>query len=64
VNLAARIASHASAGELLVLAEVVNGATEAGFECKDVGEVSLKGLEEPVHLARVLAGPRQGRNES
>jgi adenylate cyclase len=64
VNLAARIASHASAGELLVLADVADAAARAGFEWEDAGEAALKGLDEPVRLARVispaLSRPRSG----
>jgi adenylate cyclase len=56
VNLAARIAGHASAGELLVLAEMADGVTAAGLEPEDAGDVSLKGLENPVSLARVRRG--------
>jgi class 3 adenylate cyclase len=55
VNLAARIASRASPGELLVLADVGDAVTGAGFEWEDAGEASLKGLEEPVRLARVVS---------
>jgi adenylate cyclase len=55
VNLAARIASHASAGELLVLADIADDVTRAGFEWEDAGEAALKGLEGPVRLASVVS---------
>jgi class 3 adenylate cyclase len=50
VNLAARIASRAPGGELLVPAEL----TDAGFDWEDAGEAVLKDVPEPVRLARVL----------
>jgi adenylate cyclase len=53
VNLAARIASHASAGELLVHTDISESVKEEGFEQEDAGEASLKGIVEPVQLSRV-----------
>ena len=50
VNLASRIASHAPAGELLVPAEL---AATNGLDYDDLGEAALKGVSEPVRLARV-----------
>ena len=53
VNLASRIASRASPHELLVPLDVTDRVTEAGLEWEDVGATELKGIPEPVHLARV-----------
>jgi adenylate cyclase len=53
VNLASRIASHASPHELLVPLDMTERVTEAGFDWEDAGAVQLKGIPEPVHLARV-----------
>ena len=53
VNLASRIASRAAPHELLVPLDVTDHVTEAGLEWEDVGATELKGIPEPVHLARV-----------
>jgi len=53
VNLASRLASRASPNELLVPLDVTGRVTEAGLEWEDVGATELKGIPEPVHLARV-----------
>ena len=52
VNLAARIAAHAGPGELLLPAAVAERLT-ATTPWTDAGEAHLKGLSEPVRLARV-----------
>ena len=53
VNLASRLASRASPNELLVPLDVTDRVTEAGLEWEDIGATELKGIPEPVHLARV-----------
>jgi adenylate cyclase len=53
VNLAARIASQAQAGELLVGDDVTARLDEAGIRWEDAGEAHLKGIGDPVRLARV-----------
>jgi adenylate cyclase len=53
VNLASRIASRASPNELLVPLDVTDRVSEAGLEWEDIGATELKGIPEPVHLARV-----------
>lgn len=58
VNLAARIAAHAAEDELLLLEDYADAAAAAGFECERTGPVELKGIAEPVRLARVLAPQR------
>ena len=52
VNIAARIAAHAHAGETLVSDEVARAATEAGVMFTDIGVVRLKGLSAPLRLYR------------
>ena len=56
VNLAARIAGHAGAGELLVASAVTAHLGPAGIGWVDVGDATLKGLAEPVRLARIPTG--------
>jgi adenylate cyclase len=53
VNLAARIAGQAGAGEVLVAGAVTERLDPAGIGWVDAGEARLKGLAEPVRLARV-----------
>ncbi len=57
VNLAARISARAPAGELLVPADVAQSIAAAGFQTEDAGETQLKGIADPVSLARVISGP-------
>ena len=56
VNLAARIAGYAGAGELLVASAVTGHLDPAGIGWVDAGEARLKGLAEPVRLARIPTG--------
>ncbi len=53
MNLAARIASHARAGELLVAADGVDEATGESRGFVDAGSATLKGIADPVRLLRV-----------
>ena len=53
VNLAARIAGHAGAGELLVAGAVMERLDPAHLGWVDLGDQDLKGLAEPVRLARI-----------
>jgi adenylate cyclase len=50
VNLAARIAAHAGAGQVLVSGSVVESAPPPGVAFVEVGEVPLKGFARPVRL--------------
>jgi adenylate cyclase len=50
VNLAARIAARAGAGQVLVSQSVVETAPPQGVAFVDVGEVGLKGFARPVRL--------------
>jgi class 3 adenylate cyclase len=53
VNLASRIAGQAGAGEMLVAHDVAERLHAAGLEWEEAGEVRLKGIAQPVRLARV-----------
>jgi class 3 adenylate cyclase len=50
VNLAARVAGHASGGEILVSGVVHELVAGQGFEFGDGGERMMKGFEEPVRI--------------
>lgn len=50
VNLAARIAGRAGAGQVLVSEDVVSTAGEGSLEFSDIGLVDLKGLTQPIRL--------------
>jgi adenylate cyclase len=50
VNLAARIAAHAGAGQVLVSGSVTESPPPQGVAFVDVGEVRLKGFARPVRL--------------
>jgi adenylate cyclase len=50
VNLAARIAAHAGAGQVLVSQRVAEAAPPGGVVFREAGEVELKGFAHPVRL--------------
>ncbi|HZA84918.1 MAG TPA: adenylate/guanylate cyclase domain-containing protein [Actinomycetes bacterium] len=50
VNLAARIAAHASASRVLVSERVAEGAPPQGVTFLELGQVPLKGIAQPVRL--------------
>jgi adenylate cyclase len=50
VNLAARIASHAGPGQVLVSQRVAEAAPPQGVDFVEVGEAQLKGFAHPVRL--------------
>ena len=50
VNMAARIAAYASAGQVLVSDEVLHLTTGPGVDFVDIGPVELKGVSGPVRL--------------
>ncbi|MDP9225898.1 MAG: adenylate/guanylate cyclase domain-containing protein [Actinomycetota bacterium] len=52
VNTAARIASHAEPGEVLVSDDVVRSTRNPAFRFTDLGLVELKGLPHPIRLHR------------
>jgi adenylate cyclase len=53
VNLAARIAAHAGTNELLVAGDLMERLIAGGIACEDAGLATLKGLAQPVPVARV-----------
>jgi len=54
VNIASRIADHASAGEVLVSENLLNAAgTVAGVVVSPLGPIEMKGIPDPVWLSRV-----------
>jgi adenylate cyclase len=50
VNLAARIAAHASPGQVLVSQSVAGSAPPEGVSFVELGELRLKGIAQPVRL--------------
>jgi adenylate cyclase len=54
VNLASRIASHATAGQVLASDETVRRTSEDDVLFESVGEAALKGFDRSVHLYRAL----------
>jgi YHS domain-containing protein len=56
VNLAARVASHASGGQWLVTTEVANAAKAAGMDVTALGPHRLRNMSEPVELFEVRIG--------
>ena len=58
VNLAARVAGHAGAGELLVAADDALERLGDGLAFEDAGSAALKGIAEPVRLLRVSVSDR------
>jgi class 3 adenylate cyclase len=55
VNLSARIADYARAGEVLVTQAVAEAADEDGIAFDDIGAVELKGVQGTTHLLRAQA---------
>lgn len=58
VNVAARVAAHAAAGQILLPASSAEAVAKAGHAAEDAGSVALKGLAEPLALVRVLRKDR------
>jgi adenylate cyclase len=50
VNLAARIAAHATAGQVLVSRRVAESAAAPGVRFQELGELRLEGFARPVPL--------------
>jgi adenylate cyclase len=57
VNLAARIASRAGAGQVLVSQGVLQAPAPDGVRFVELGEVQLKGFARPVRLVEARRGP-------
>jgi adenylate cyclase len=60
VNLASRIASHATAGQVLASQETASRASGAGVRFESIGPVTLKGVARPVELSQALRDPMRG----
>lgn len=56
VNLAARLAAHAPAGQVLVSDEVVRRSSGDGVVFVSLGEVALKGVSTPMAIHRAVRG--------
>ena len=56
VQLAARLCGHADPSQTLVSTSVTELCADKGFRFEDLGEVNLKGFEEPVHAHAAVAG--------
>ena len=50
VNIAARIAAHATSGRVFVGESVVGAGQQDGFTLREVGAFELKGIAEPMTL--------------
>jgi adenylate cyclase len=55
VNMAARIAASAGAGQVLVSESVARRASPPGVTYVDLGELALKGIARPVRLLEARA---------
>lgn len=58
VNLASRVAAQAAGSQVLITAAVAQPATEAGYDIRVLGTVSLRNLPEPVELFELAPCPR------
>jgi class 3 adenylate cyclase len=58
VNLAARIAARAQAGQVLVTARVAEAAARDGVTYSELGDLELKGFTTPVRVLEARAGLR------
>jgi adenylate cyclase len=56
VNVAARVASHAAGGQLLVTSRTAIAARDLGYAVTHVGSTTLRNLAEPVDLYEVRFG--------
>jgi adenylate cyclase len=54
VNLAARIASQAGAGQVFVGEDLVNAVSPEGYRVVEVGDFALKGIARPVKLFQAM----------
>jgi adenylate cyclase len=57
VNLASRIASYATAGQVLASEETVQRTAADSVRFQSLGAVALKGLDRPVGLSRAMRAP-------
>ena len=62
LNLTARVASHAAAGQILCTETVARQAQGLeDIECREVGPVHFRNIVEPVRIFEVIAGPGCGQ---
>ena len=54
VNLASRLSGTAGSGELLVARDSADALRAAGIEWHDGGVVPVKGIDQPIAVARVV----------
>jgi class 3 adenylate cyclase len=54
VNIAARIASQAGAGQVFVGEDFVRSISPKGFQVVELGEFELKGIAHPVKLFQAV----------
>jgi adenylate cyclase len=59
VNLAARIASYAQAGQVVVSEQTAHGSGQVGLRLEPLGPVELKGVAEPLPLYRAFRRPER-----
>ena len=62
VNVAARLSDLASGGEVLAGPGIVDGVPKWG-EVADEDDVAIRGLEHPLHVARLALRKLEGRTE-
>ena len=55
VNLASRLCDFAEAGEILLSGECVAEMTDGQFTLESVGNVSIRGFDEPISVSKVIA---------
>jgi class 3 adenylate cyclase/YHS domain-containing protein len=59
VNLTARLAAHAAAGQVLATTSVAEVARASGLRVEDLGETTFKNISEPtrIHTVTLMPGP-------
>ena len=60
VNIAARIAAHATPGQTLVTAEVAELASGCGRAFREFGSLDLKGFARPVRVYQAFSAEARG----
>lgn len=54
VNLASRLCDFADSGEILISAACLNEISEDAFELESIGNVSIRGFDDPISVSRVI----------
>jgi adenylate cyclase len=60
VNLASRVAGTAGAGEVVVTEQVATMAMEGGYSISGMSPITLKGIDRPARLFRILGAQADG----